>query len=158
MEKITIERTFNAPIEKVFEAFTNPEILRMWWAPKTMSNSFLSADVKEGGLLRYCFKLDDGGEEYWGRGIYVKIENPSYLSYKDCFTDNEGYDVPSSYYGMKDSKSEEITETLVEFFFSTDGAMTTVKMVGENPYDEKMASDMIDGWNGMFDNLVKTLK
>lgn len=158
MEKLIIERTFDVPIEKVFKAFTDANILKMWWAPTAMHNSFLSADVREGGLLRYCFKLDDGGAEFWGRGIYVKIEEPNYLSYKDCFTDSEGNDVSSSYYGMKDNKSEEITETLVEFFFSTDGTETTVKMVGENPYDEKMASDMTDGWNGMFDNLRNTLK
>lgn len=158
MEQLIIERTFDAPIEKVWDAFTNPEILKMWWAPPAMQNSFLSADVKEGGLFRYCFKMDEGGDEFWGRGIYAKLDKPNYLSYKDCFTDNEGNDVPSSYYGMTDSRSEEINEIFVEFFFSVDGEHTLLKMVGENPFDEQMTRDMTDGWNGMFNNLVNTLK
>lgn len=154
MKNLEMERKFNAPMEKIWDAFTNPEILKQWWAPPTMSNSFISVDLKEGGLFRYCFKMDEGGMEFWGRGIYQKIDKPNYLSYKDSFTDAEGNDVPASHYGIP---GDEIIETLVEFFFTYDGEITTMKMVGENPFDDKMTEQMTEGWNGMFDNLVESL-
>ncbi len=154
MNTLTIDRSFNAPIERVWDAFTNPEVLRDWFTPPAMSNSFISAEVKEGGLFRYCFTMNDGGAEFWGRGLYQKIDRPHYLSYLDSFTDADGNDVAPSYFGML---GDEVIETLAEFFFVSDGDKTTLKLVGENPFDEKMTEDMTHGWNGMFDNLVRTL-
>lgn len=154
MKKLIIERSFNAPIEKVWDAFTNPEVLKLWFTPPAMSNSFISTELKEGGMFRYCFKMNEGDAEFWGRGIYQKIDAPNYLSYLDSFTDADGNDVSPSYFGMP---GDEIVETLVEFFFTSDGNTTTLKLVGENPFDEKMTEDMTSGWNGMFDNLVREL-
>ena len=105
-------------------------------------------------MFRYSFKMNEGGAEFWGRGIYEKIDPPHYLSYQDSFTDPDGNDVPPSYFGME---GDVIVETLTEFFFTSDGTKTTLKLVAENPFDEKMTSDMTDGWNGMFDNLVRAL-
>ena len=152
MKTLTIERDFNAPIEKVWQAFTDPELLRKWWSPPGMSNSFISTEVKEGGMFRYCFKADEGGMEFWGRGIYTKIDEPNYLAYKDSFTDAEGNDVPAAHYGIP---GDEIVETLVEFFFTEEDGKTYLKMVGENPFDEGMTEEMTKGWNGMFEKLQK---
>lgn len=154
MNKLTIERIFNAPIEKVWDAFTNPEILKLWFTPPAMISSFISAELKEGGLFRYCFKMNEGGAEFWGRGIYQKIDAPNYLSYLDSFTDADGNDVPPSYFGMP---GDEIVVTLAEFFFTSNDDTTILKLVGENPFGEKMTADMTEGWNGMFDNLVREL-
>ena len=152
--KLIIEVDINATIEKVWEAFTNPDVLKQWFTPAAMNNNYISVDMREGGLFRYCFKMNEGDAEFWGRGIYEKITEPNYLSYRDCFTDAEGNDVPPSYFNMP---GDDIVETLVEFFFTTKGEVTTLKMVGENPFDAKMTEDMTDGWNSMFDNLIKTI-
>ncbi len=83
MNTLTIERSIDAPIEKVWDAFTNPEVLRIWFTPPGMKSAFISTEVKEGGLFRYCFKMNEGGAEFWGRGVYQKIDAPNYLSYLD---------------------------------------------------------------------------
>lgn len=155
MEILTIEKEFAVPIEKVWNAFVDKDVLSQWWMPEGMSNIFMSVDVKEGGMFRYCFKMNDGDAEFWGRGMYKKIEKPNYLSYLDSFTDADGNDVPPAYFGMI---GNEIVETLVEFFFTTDGEKTMLKMVAENPFDEKMTADMTDGWNGMLNHLSSVLK
>ena len=155
MNTLIIERNINAPIEKIWDAFTNPEVLKMWFTPPGMSSAFISVDVKEGGLFRYCFKMDEGGAEFWGRGVYQKIVAPNYLSYLDSFTDAAGDDVPPSHFGMQ---GDEIVETLAEFFFTSNGDTTIVKLVGENPFDEKLTADMTDGRNGMFDNLERVFR
>lgn len=157
MKTLTIERTFNAPIEKVWEAFTNPALLKQWWSPQGAHVGFFEGEFKEGGKFRFCHKMDDDGAELWARGVYEKIQAPVYLVYRDCFTDSDGNDVPSSYYGMTDSQCNEITEVRVEFFFTADGESTILKMVQENPFDDQMASDMTDGWNQMFNKLGNSL-
>ena len=157
MNKLIIEKTIHAPIEKVWEAFTNPKLTKLWWSPMGATAPFFEAEVKEGGRFCYCHKMDDGTLECWGRGIYEKIDAPNYLSFRDCFTDEQGNEVSSSYYGMNDSRCNEISDVLVEFFFVADGEKTRLKMVQENPFDDQMASDMTDGWNQMFNKLDNSL-
>src|SRR5271163_1281670 len=55
--ELVISRTFNGPARIVFEAWTKPEILKRWWAPKSTGVSLLSceAEVRVGG--RYRFEL-----------------------------------------------------------------------------------------------------
>ena len=92
-KKLIIDRTFNAPIDKVWAAFTNPEILAKWWSPAGMKNYHASTDVRVGGEFRYCFESSEG-VRYWGKGVYQTINEPTYLSYIDNFTDADGAPVP----------------------------------------------------------------
>jgi uncharacterized protein YndB with AHSA1/START domain len=54
---LVITRTFNGPAHIVFEAWTKPELLKRWWAPKSFGVSFISceADVRTGGAYRFVF-------------------------------------------------------------------------------------------------------
>ena len=55
--ELVVTRTFDAPARIVFEAWTRPELLKRWWAPKSFGVSFLSceADVRAGGTYRFVF-------------------------------------------------------------------------------------------------------
>jgi uncharacterized protein YndB with AHSA1/START domain len=55
--ELVITRTFNAPARIVFEAWTTPELLKRWWAPKSSGMVLLSceADVRTGGKYRFEF-------------------------------------------------------------------------------------------------------
>lgn len=153
MEKVIIKRKFNAPIEKIWKEFTTATLLKKWWSPETMNSSYMTVDFNVGGLFRFCFK-DANDKEFWGRGIYQKINEPTYFSYLDTFTDAEGNVVPPSYFGME---GDEIIESLVEFEFSIEGETTAMKITMDNYYDSTMTEDMIKGWNSMFDKLTKNL-
>jgi uncharacterized protein YndB with AHSA1/START domain len=153
MKKLIIERTFKAPVEKIWEAFTNPEILKKWWSPIGMNSSFVSVDLKKGGLFRFCFQMPDG-KEYWGKGVYQNITKPTFISYLDTFSDEKGNSVPPSHYGMP---QKEIIESLVEFKFSEKGQDTFMCMTGDNYYEDSMTDDMTKGWNSMFDKLNQAI-
>jgi uncharacterized protein YndB with AHSA1/START domain len=150
MEKLTIERTFDAPIEKVWEAWTSPTLLAKWFAPTGMTNSLATTEVKVGGVFRFCFRDEKSGTEFYGRGIYQKIVPNTFLSYLDSHTDKDGNDVAASHY---DIPGDEIIESLVEISFADLGEKTKMTVVMDNYYDEKMTKDMVSGWNGMFDKL-----
>src|ERR1700723_1649619 len=55
--ELVVRRTFNGPARLVFEAWTRPELLKRWWAPKSAGVSLLSceADVRVGGRYRFEF-------------------------------------------------------------------------------------------------------
>src|SRR6478752_6200139 len=72
--ELVVARTFNGPARIVFEAWTKPELLKRWWAPKSTGMSLLSceADVRVGG--RYRFEFGHGASTrmaFFGRYIEV---------------------------------------------------------------------------------------
>jgi uncharacterized protein YndB with AHSA1/START domain len=72
--ELVTTRTFNGPARIVFEAWTKPELLKRWWAPKSTGLSLLSckADVRVGG--RYRFELGHEASKpmaFFGRYIEV---------------------------------------------------------------------------------------
>ena len=72
--ELVVTRTFNAPARIVFEAWTKPELLKRWWAPKSMGISLLSceADVRVGGRYRFEFG-HDGSKAIAFFGRYIEV-------------------------------------------------------------------------------------
>ena len=73
--ELVVTRTFNGPARIVFEAWTTPELLKRWWAPKSFGVSFISceADVRAGGTYRFVFShpASEQPMEFFGRYIEV---------------------------------------------------------------------------------------
>jgi uncharacterized protein YndB with AHSA1/START domain len=73
--ELVTTRTFNGPARLVFEAWTTPELLMRWWAPKSFGITFLSceADVRTGGTYRFVFghPASDQPMAFFGRYIEV---------------------------------------------------------------------------------------
>ena len=72
--ELVVTRSFDGPARIVFEAWTKPELLKRWWAPKSTGVSLLSceADVRVGG--RYRFEFGRGASKpmaFFGRYIEV---------------------------------------------------------------------------------------
>lgn len=75
---ITLERTFKAPIDLVWEAWTQPEHIAKWWGPKSMTTEIIQHDFRVGGHWEFHMKMKDGNA-FVGEGIYLKIEAPHTL-------------------------------------------------------------------------------
>lgn len=86
--ELVVTRTFNAPAALVFEAWTKPELLKRWWAPKSFGVVFLSCetDARTGGSYRFVFghAASDQPMEFFGR--YIEVTPPSRL----VWTNEEG--------------------------------------------------------------------
>jgi uncharacterized protein YndB with AHSA1/START domain len=84
--EIVITRTFNGPPRIVFDAFTRPEHVRRWWAPKTRNVSIVSidADLRVGGRYRYVLEHGKQGTFAFS-GTYREIAPPSRLVYTEVF-------------------------------------------------------------------------
>jgi len=77
--KVVMERTFDAPREAVFKAFTDPQAIPQWWGPKRLTTTVDKMDVRPGGLWRFI-QHDAGGNEYAFHGVYKAIDPPRLLS------------------------------------------------------------------------------
>nr|WP_299389034.1 SRPBCC domain-containing protein [Allomuricauda sp.] len=69
---LTLERTLNAPISLVWEAWTQPEHIAQWWGPKGMQTKILEHDFREGGQWKYAMTMPDGNE-FIADGVYKTI-------------------------------------------------------------------------------------
>jgi uncharacterized protein YndB with AHSA1/START domain len=78
--ELVITRTFNGPARIVFEAWTKPELLKLWWAPKSTGVSLLSceADVRVGGGYRFEFG-HEGSKPMAFFGRYIEVTPHSRL-------------------------------------------------------------------------------
>ena len=78
--ELTVTRTFNAPAHIVFDAWTKPELLKRWWAPKSFGVSLFECeqDVRVGGAYRFAFGRDPKHPEVFS-GRYVEVDPPSRL-------------------------------------------------------------------------------
>ncbi len=91
--EIIFTRAFNAPREKVFEAWTTPEHLMKWWGPPTWPLTRCTLDLRPGGVWHYCMTGPDGTES-WGRAVYGEITPPERLHFVDSFSDAAGSVIP----------------------------------------------------------------
>ena len=73
--ELVVTRTFNGPARIVFEAWTKPELLKRWWAPRSFGVSFLSceADVRTGGTYRFVFSHAASEQPMAFFGKYIEV-------------------------------------------------------------------------------------
>lgn len=101
---VVVTRTINGPARIVFEAFTNAELFKRWWVPKSMGMTLLSCelDVRVGGKYRLVFANEPEPAAFFG--TYVEVTPHSRL----VWTNDEGGDggsVTTVTFDEKDGKT-----------------------------------------------------
>ena len=78
--ELVVTRVFNAPAHIVFDAWTRPELLKRWWAPKSYGVTLFECeqDLRAGGTYRYAFGRDAKNPEVFS-GRYLEVNAPSRL-------------------------------------------------------------------------------
>jgi uncharacterized protein YndB with AHSA1/START domain len=121
--ELVVTRTINGPARIVFEAFTTPQLLKRWWAPKSTGVSLLSceADVRVGGKYRLVFGHDASKSmAFYGR--YLEVTPHSRL----VWTNEEGDDggaVTTVTFEEKDGKTLLVMHDLYPSKKALDGAL-----------------------------------
>jgi len=137
---LVLTRTFAAPREEVFRAWTDPEALKKWWAAGPgFTTPIAEVDLRVGGRYRLGMKAPDQELPYVVGGTYRAIHRPARLVYTWVW---EGTDGP---------------ETLVTVEFRTLGSSTEVILTHEFfPTDEARKGHEM-GWGSCLDGLAKIL-
>lgn len=155
VEQFVIARTFDAPIERVYATWSDPEHLAQWLPPTGATMHFLRTEPRVGGTSFYAMTMPNGAVMY-GRVSYLALERPNRIVYTQQFCDE---------------KEQVITAPFFENWPQT--MLTSVELVAEAPdrtrvslrWEPQGASEaaiaefvkqrggMTMGWTGSFDKL-----
>jgi uncharacterized protein YndB with AHSA1/START domain len=140
IESLYMERTFRAPPERVFEAWTSEEVLRRWHAGSHgWDTPEASVDLRVGGALRVVMRNPEDGAEHGGGGVYTEIEPPRRLAFTWVW----------------DDQPEWATTIAIEFEAVADG--TLVRFTHAGLPDAEQVRSHEGGWGAAFDNLEAAL-
>jgi uncharacterized protein YndB with AHSA1/START domain len=84
-----INRTFEAPINVLFDMWTDPQHLAQWLPPTGATMRFIKPDIRVGGSSFYSMS-DGNNATMYGRITYLEIERPSRIVYTQQFCDEQG--------------------------------------------------------------------
>lgn len=111
---LVITRILDAPIERVWQAWTDPELVRRWWGPHHFSAPEARIDLRVGG--RYVFAMlappEMGGQVSYSAGEYLRIEPPHLLEFTQHLSDPEGNPIDPVSIGMPPDFPPEIRTTV----------------------------------------------
>lgn len=148
-KKIHISREFNAPIEKVWRAWTEPDLIEKWIAPKPWTAETKTWNFTVGGIWLYAM-VGTEGQRYWVYAEFTAIENGRAISTTGMLSDGEGNPVAEGPKSYRDTK-----------FLSIDGNRSKVDSV--ITFEEESTIKMFvdggfkEGTTASFNNLEELL-
>ena len=157
-DEFTISRVYDAPRERVWQAWTEPERLKRWWGPKGFTIHTCKVDLRPGGVFLYGMHAPDG-TDVWGRFVYREIVKPERLVFIVSFSDPKGGVTRNPW------NADWPLETLSTVLFAEHGAETTVTIQWrpQNATDSERKTfaegrdSMQQGWTGTLDQLAAHL-
>jgi uncharacterized protein YndB with AHSA1/START domain len=155
-EMFVINRSFDCPLDVMFEMWTNPKHVANWLPPTGFTMQFLRAEIRPGGSTWYLMQ-NDAGMKMYGRFHYLTIEKPNRLTYTQEFCDEQENPSrhplaptwPAVMLTTVDLTAEDERCTRVTVSFVPHGSVTPEELatfINGRP-------GMTQGWTGAFDKL-----
>ena len=137
---LLIERTYQAPAQAVFDAWTSEEVMRRWFhGERAWETPEAHVDLRLGGAVRVVMRDPDKDVEYGGGGHYTEIDPPTRLAFTWTW-------------------DEEQRETLIELDFEEVEGATTVRLTHSGLRDQESVLSHEGGWATCLDNLGRALE
>ena len=129
---ITVERSFNAPLDRVWAAWTEADILCQWWGPKPWNCVVKSLDFREGGRWHYAMEGPDG-ERHWSCFKYKTIRPKTFFAGNASFCDAMGVAndrMPKSDWEYNFNERDGTTIVRIQLHFATKEDLETLVQMG----------------------------
>ena len=132
---LRIERTYAAPVERVFDAWTSPEVMRRWWQAEIgWETSEAEVDLRVGGAVRVVMHDPGRGVDHGGGGRYTEIDRPARLAFTWLWDGDD-------------------RRTLIEIDFEEADGATTVRFTHSGLWSEEAVRSHEGGWGRILDRL-----
>lgn len=149
--QVVVSRSFDAPLELLWKAWTEPEHFMRWYGPKGFTVPSCEIDLQVGGRHLWSMKSPNGMEMYY-TGTYKEIVAMERIVFTDSLSDVDGNLLPPSAMGMPEDAPTSMDVTVT--FVHEDGKTTvTVSHVGFGEAGEQAGM----GWEQAFDKLTAVL-
>lgn len=155
---LTITRTFDAPVQRVWEAWTDPEQIKKWWGPAIFTVPAIKNDLRVGGKGHFCMRGPAGSDfdkDMWSLVVYKEIVPLQKIVWVDHFSDADGNIVSPKDFGMPGEWPEEM---LVTITFKDLGDGRTELTLVHTGHPEEMAGFAEQGWNESLDKFAVVLR
>jgi uncharacterized protein YndB with AHSA1/START domain len=139
---LEIKRVINAPRERVYAAWTDPEQLKQWFGPENVRTRVVIADVRVGGEFRWDL-TDPDGEEMTMRGEFRELQPGKKIVFTWKWEDDEVWE-------------NHISVVTVELADREGG--TELRLIHERLPNEQSRDGHTRGWNSALDKLEKFCK
>lgn len=154
-----ITRVFNAPRERIWQAWTQREHLARWFGPKGATIAHATLELRPGGMFHYRM-THPAGMELTGRWVFRQIDPPSALVFISSFADQAGNIAPAPFPGLEDFPPEVLTSvTLAEHAGIGRGTVVSIRAHPLNATPAQRAffasfhNSMRQGWTGTMEQL-----
>lgn len=151
--EVFIEETFNASIEKVFQAWTDPEKLMKWYAPDGCTIRFKELNIKNGGTFHSCISNPQFGD-CWCIGEYREIVPNSKLVFTMINSDENGNQINPVDIGMD---SDWPGETLVTVTLTEENGKTKLQLRQTVSQELAQKTGAYPSWLQMLNNMQTLL-
>jgi uncharacterized protein YndB with AHSA1/START domain len=154
-KNLVIERVFNVSREKLWQAWTQEDLIAKWWGPSGFTAPTVQIDFREGGKFLFSMASPDffDGREIFSTGTYKDIVPMEKIVMTDSFADEQGNVVPASYYDMEEHPLEMLVTITFEEI-SPDKTKLTLVHEGVDKVSDEARSGMEQGWSEIFDKLA----
>lgn len=150
---VSIERTFAAPIDTVWNMWADGEHFSQWYGPQGASIPTCNMDVQVGGKRLICMEMEtpNGPMQMWFTGEFTEVSPTSRLVYTDMMCDADGNPTPPEAMGMPEGTdmSTSVVVELAEADGSTTMTMTHIGVPADSPGGQ--------GWTMAIDKLEAIL-
>lgn len=153
-KELLISHLFDAPKAVVFQAWTDPDKLKRWYAPDGCTIEFKSIEVIKGGRFHSCIH-DPVHGECWITGEYLEVSPPDKLVFTMVLADRDGNSVTAA----KAGKSEEWPEAIITTVtFEAIGEQTKVTIHQTVDKEEAKKTGAFQSWIKMLNKLHRLLE
>ena len=129
---IHVQREFAASLDLVWDAWTKPELLDQWWAPKPYKAETKTMDFREGGRWIYCM-VGPGGDRTWCRVDYKMIRPLRSITTSVMFADEAGrenLEFPVMHWNKQFKETGEATTVTIDITFDREADMEAILKMG----------------------------
>lgn len=155
-EDLVVTRIIDAPIELVWQAWTDPEHVKRWWGPKDYTSPTCKIDLREGGKYLFCMRApkEQGGQDFYSTGVYKKIVPRERLEFTQGLADKEGNSIDPAQVGMPPDFPKEVRMVII---FKAKGEMTELTITEYNWTVGQMYVYALAGLHQSIDKLAASL-
>jgi len=164
LKELVITREFDAPRERVWKAWTDPEMVKRWWGPEGFTAPSIKIDLRVGGKYIFAMQGPPGSaleKPGYNAGVFKEIVPNKKLVLTEYMSNKDGTMLDPTEYGMDpDFPKEEGYYTVL--FEDIGGGRTRLSVIFPMPEDEAqyqaiLESGMEEGWKEQLSKMERAL-
>ena len=153
---VVVKRIVDAPVELVWQAWTDPEHVMRWWGPKDYTSPLCKIDLRVGGKYLFCMRApqEQSGQDSYTTGEYLKIVPMELLECTQSLSDRDGNPVDPAQLGMPPDFPKEM---VLRVAFKPMGDMTELTVTETNWTPGQMYVYALAGMHQSMDKLSESV-